>query len=220
MTITVTLGDIRERKPCSDGWTKLLRALGETEGKPNLSRVIGLGDVLIANGRADAQWCFRAVRDPRQRVSLIMPAVKRASVHTTDERVHDCIAALDRWRAGDDTVDLRPAAARAWAWAAAAEAAAWAAAEAARAAAAAEAEAAAEAARAAAAAAAEAAAAAAAEAAAAEAAAEAAELANQDDDIMRLSPPLWLAAAPLITAAVAFGLPWLVRKLGAREAGQ
>ncbi len=110
MTITLTLADIREHEPCPRGWARLLSALGEPKRKPDLGRVIGLGDVLIANGLQDAHWCLRAIRDPRQRVSLVMPAVKRASAHTTDARVHYCIAELDRWLAGDDTVDLRAAA--------------------------------------------------------------------------------------------------------------
>ena len=39
-----------------------------------------------------------------------MPAVKRASRHITDRRVHDCIAAVDRWTAGDESIDLNAAA--------------------------------------------------------------------------------------------------------------
>ena len=32
--------------------------------------------------------------------------LKRAPVHTNDRRVHDCIAAIEQWLAGDDSVDL------------------------------------------------------------------------------------------------------------------
>lgn len=128
----ITLQKIRDAKPCSGGWTKLLTALGN----PPLETVISLGDVAVSNNAADALWCARCIDDRRAVVALVMPAVKRASAHTTDQRVHDCIAALDLWVAGDDKVDLNAAAEAAeaaGAWAAAA-AWAWIAAEAARAA--------------------------------------------------------------------------------------
>ena len=130
----ITLGNIRAKEPCAPGWAKLTETLGTT----NLAVELSIGDILIANGRSDALWALRCL-PPREAVAAVMPAVKRASVHTTDQRVHDCIAAVDSWLAGDDSVDLKTAAvAEAWvaAAAAAAEAAlrdAWAA-EAARAA--------------------------------------------------------------------------------------
>ena len=136
--MTITLRQIRDagpcgRKPASDGtltgFCKLLDGLGEPLVSPNLNRVLSIGDVALINGLDDALWCLQ-VLPPRERVAAIMPAVKRASSHTTDQRVHDCIAAIDRWLAGDDTVDLRASA-----WAAWAAEAAQAAAEAARAAA-------------------------------------------------------------------------------------
>lgn len=157
--ITLTLGAIRAHHPCESGWRKLCTALGTSAP----DTVLGIGDVLLSNGRADALWCLRALQ-PRERVAMVLPGVKRASAHTTDARVHDCVAAIDRWLAGDDAVDLEAAAWAAWDAAAAAARAA----EAVRAA-----EAAARA----------------AEAARARWAAEA-EIAAQHDDWMRLSPPV------------------------------
>lgn len=140
----ITLGDIRAAGPCgirkndTEGWALLLRNLGQPHGKPDLTLKLSIGDVLISNGLDDALWCLQCLL-PRVAVSAIMPAVKRASTHTKDQRVHDCIAALDRWRGGED-VDLQAAAAwaraaaltaeDAWAARAAADA-AWAAADAA-----------------------------------------------------------------------------------------
>jgi hypothetical protein len=125
---TITLGDIRSHHPCADGWATLTKALGTTDPTAELS----IGDIVIANGLDNALWALRCL-PPREAVAAVMPAVKRASVHTADLRVHECIAVVDRWIAGDDSVDLKgvaraAAAACAEAWA---EAAACAAAEAA-----------------------------------------------------------------------------------------
>lgn len=129
MPHVITLAAIRAHQPCEDGWRKLVTALGTFEPSTRLT----IGDVAKANGVADAMWCLRCIDDPRVRVAAVMPAVRRASAHTTDQRVHNCIAAVDQWLAGDDSVDLRAAAeaaarsevaARSVAWAAEAAAAA------------------------------------------------------------------------------------------------
>jgi hypothetical protein len=125
--MTLTLQTIRDHSPCIDGWKTLTKAIGS-----DLTTELSIGDVLITNGLDDALWCLQCL-EPRVRVAAIMPAVKRASVYTADHRVHDCISAIEKWLAGDETVDIMEAArvaARAAAWAAA-EAAAWSAAEAA-----------------------------------------------------------------------------------------
>jgi hypothetical protein len=131
----MTLQQIRDQSPCSEGWTKLLKSLG----KPPINTVISLGDVAKSNGAADAWWCVRALdwnneRVRREVIKALIPSLERAAKHTTDKRVEDCIGVLKDW------VDGKPADLDAAAWAAeaaawAAEAAAWAAAEAAEAAA-------------------------------------------------------------------------------------
>ena len=139
----ITLQQIRDAGPCESGWRKLNKALGN----PDLSTEISIGDVVLSNGLDDAFWCLR-FSPPRERVAAVMPSVRRASAHTSDPRVHECIADIDRWLAGDASVDMpavavwaERAAARAAERAAAraaaraAEAAAWAAVWAARAAA-------------------------------------------------------------------------------------
>jgi hypothetical protein len=184
----LTLQQIRDQSPCIEGWTNLLKSLGN----PPMETVISLGDVAKSNDAADAWWCVRALNWSdmalrRQVIAALMPSVERAAKHTTDKRVHDCIDVIHDWIAGKpaDLNAAAEAAARA-AWAAEAAArAAWAAEEAARAAeeAAAEAawaaEAAARAARAAA-------------ARAAEEAAEAAEKETQRQDLIAAFPPLIL----------------------------
>ena len=116
---TITLQQIRDAGPCESGWRKLNKALGN----PDMAAEISIGDVVLSNGLDDALWCLR-VLSPRERVAAIMPCVRRASAHTSDPRVHECIADIDRWLAGDDNVDLQAARAGA---AEAAEAAVWAA---------------------------------------------------------------------------------------------
>ena len=136
MTHLITLGQIRAAGPCGiepgrdgklTGWCKLLDGLGLPRLGYDRDYTLSLGDVAIINDAQDAIWCAQVIPDRRVMVSLVMPAVKRASAHTDGAWVHDCIAAIERWLAGDDTVDLRAAwaaeAAEAWAAAAAAEAA-------------------------------------------------------------------------------------------------
>ena len=115
--MTLTLGTIRDRSPCERGWRTLTKALGTTAPETELS----IGDVVLANGLDDALWCLQCL-EPRQRVAAIMPTVRRVSAITADQRVHDCISAVQRWLDGDDSVDLRAAEAAARAAARAARA--------------------------------------------------------------------------------------------------
>ena len=136
--MTLTLQEIRDHSPCQSGWKKLTKAVGN-----DMTTKLSIGDVVISNGLTDALWCLRCL-DPRKRVAAIMPTVKRASVYTDDQRVHDCINDIEKWLAGDNSITLfaveeatRAAqaaeqAAKSAAWAAA-QAAAWAARTAARA---------------------------------------------------------------------------------------
>ena len=130
--MTLTLQEIRDHSPCQSGWKKLTKAVGN-----DMTTKLSIGDVVISNGLTDALWCLRCL-DPRKRVAAIMPTVKRASVYTDDQRVHDCINDIEKWLAGDNSITLfaveeatRAAqaaeqAAKSAAWAAA-QAAAWAA---------------------------------------------------------------------------------------------
>ena len=118
----LTLQQIRERSPCSEGWTKLLKSLGS----PPMDTVISLGDVAKSNGAADAWWCVRALdwnneQVRREVIKALIPAVERASKHTTDKRVYDCIGALKDWLDGKPA-DLDAAARAAGAAARAADA--------------------------------------------------------------------------------------------------
>ena len=113
MNPTITLAQIRAAGPCAEGWTKLLAGLGYTGGKHDPARVVSLGDVAAINDADDALWCIRFLdwSDIAVRRAVIagavLPAVRRAALHTTDRRVHDgCVAPLAAWCAGDGRVDL------------------------------------------------------------------------------------------------------------------
>jgi hypothetical protein len=121
--MTLTLQIIRDHSPCATGWKTLTQAIDS-----DLTTELSIGDVLISNGLDDALWCLQCL-EPRVRVAAIMPAVKRAAVHIDDKRVHDCIADIDTWLAGDDTVDLAAAEAESWSAAEAAEVVSWSVAE-------------------------------------------------------------------------------------------
>ena len=131
----ITLADIRACGPCEDGWVKLLRALGSPPKSKWADTHVTLGDIAEFNGGDDALWCVEVLPDAARRdvIRAILPSVRRAAAHTTDQRVHDCVDAVARWSDGDDDVDLKIAedaaleAARAAAWAADAAASAWAA---------------------------------------------------------------------------------------------
>jgi hypothetical protein len=133
----MTLQQIRDQSPCSKGWTKLLKSLGN----PPMDTVISLGDVAQSNGAEDAWWCVLALdwnneQVRRDVIKALLPSVERAAKHTTDKRVQDCIGALKNWIDGKPA-DIDAAARAAWAawaagaaWAARAARAAWAAGEA------------------------------------------------------------------------------------------
>ena len=100
----LTLQQIRDQSPCSEGWTKLLKSLGN----PPMDTVISLGDVAKSNDAADAWWCVRALdwnneQVRREVIKALIPSVERAAKHTTNKCVHDCIGALKDW------IDGKPA---------------------------------------------------------------------------------------------------------------
>ena len=111
--LTMTLSQIRKHHLCRDGWKTLLASLGGA--RTPLTTRVSLGDIARSNGAADAWWCARALdwsdaTVRRRVVSVLLLTVRRAATHTTDERVHACIDAVQRWCDGDNSVDLEAAA--------------------------------------------------------------------------------------------------------------
>lgn len=108
-----TLADARTHNACEDGYNRFKAALTAAYPDADIETIRwSIGDV-AAVYIDDALWCFRLLDDRRAMVGAVMPAVNRVSKHATDQRVHDCIAAIDRWLAGGD-VDFKGATAAAF----------------------------------------------------------------------------------------------------------
>jgi hypothetical protein len=132
MMMETTLNLIRDKLPCSSGWTKLLRTLGKTGGD---DEPVSILQILDSNGLDDALWCLRAVPNREKEIRLFMVWCARQVQHLmTDPR---SLAALDVAESFANGVATQGELAAAWdaagaaAWAAAgaaAGAAAWAAA--------------------------------------------------------------------------------------------
>jgi len=98
----ITLGRIRDAGPCQDGYGELIRALGTSD----LDTVLSIGDVQSQTERLTLSGaCVFSTTGALSSLPSC-PPVKRAAQHTTDARVHECIATLNRWLAGDDAVDF------------------------------------------------------------------------------------------------------------------
>lgn len=118
MNPTFTLAEIKRHGPCgikpdsTDGFRRLLLSLGEDIGRWNPDIVVSLGDVALGSAE-DALWCLRCLDWPDVAVRravigcVILPALRRASVHTKDAHVHRCIDVLQHWSYGGDTLDFR-----------------------------------------------------------------------------------------------------------------
>ena len=114
MNPTLTLSQL-QRARLYDALNRLLTNLDGSG--VDMDTCVSLGDIAMLNGAVDAWQCARcldwsapAVR--RAVIAALLPTLGRAVKHTTDQRVHDCIAALRQWCAGED-VDLEAAAAAA-----------------------------------------------------------------------------------------------------------
>ena len=125
-----TLNKIRERKPCTSGWEKLLSYLGKTKADDEQLSIL---TILDSNGLDDAIWCLRAVEGRDKEIRLFAVWCARQVQHLlTDQRSLDALDVAERYANGDAT-EAELTAARDAAWEAirdaadaAGEAAAWA----------------------------------------------------------------------------------------------
>jgi hypothetical protein len=118
--ITTTLNRIRAQRPCTAGWTKLLRGLGKTEAD---DAPLLYADIVRINGLDDALWCCRAEpqHDKEWRLFAVW-CVRQVQHVLTDPRILAALDVAERYARGEAT-DSELAAARAAAWAAAGDAA-------------------------------------------------------------------------------------------------
>jgi hypothetical protein len=113
---TTTLNEIREKSPCEEGWSKLLKHLGKNKAD---DEPLHLLTILESNGLDDALWCLRAKSLDRLSRHFQAWCAEQVLHHfeadrPDDERVRDQINML---RNDIATPDQRDAAAWAVAWA-------------------------------------------------------------------------------------------------------
>jgi hypothetical protein len=131
----VTLNQIREKKPCEDGWQKLLKSLDKTTADDT---EVSIAYIAKSNSVNDAMWVLFNVLDGYQKekaylmhdiAAMVLPIYEKE--YPNDTRVRDCLQAIKDFADGKIANKELDAA---WAAAWAAAAAAWAAADAAAAA--------------------------------------------------------------------------------------
>jgi hypothetical protein len=113
MTATITLNQIRNHKPCTDGWKKLLQYLNKTQAD---DEPLTLLTVLDSNGLDDAIWCLRALPDDQLSKVLQFALCSARTVEhlMQDQRSKDVLDITERYLQGKATeLELREAAARA-----------------------------------------------------------------------------------------------------------
>jgi len=121
MEYNTTLDEIRSKRPCIDGWGKLLASLGKTAAD---NEPLPLLSVLDSNGLGDALWVLSFVMQPEHdRLSRHFQAWCAKQVlylfetkHPTDNRVRDQIKMLRNDSATQEKRDTARAAARDAAW--------------------------------------------------------------------------------------------------------
>lgn len=110
-----TLNKIREKRPCSDGWEKLLRHLGKTHAD---DEPLNIATVLDSNGLDDALWCLRAVDGSDCEIRLFSIWCAREVQHLmTDIRSVNALDVAERFANGLESTE-QFAEARMAAWAA------------------------------------------------------------------------------------------------------
>ena len=117
--MNTTLNQIRKHSPCSEGWTKLLTALGKTKAD---DEALSLITILDSNGLDDALWCLRALEGRDKEIRLFAVWCARQVRHLmTDQRsinALDVAEAFANGSATEEQINAAEAAARAAAWAA------------------------------------------------------------------------------------------------------
>ena len=99
--LTTTLNRIREHRPCKEGWEKLLKHLGKTQGD---DEILPYTVILDSNGLDDALWCCRA--EPQYSREWRLFAVwcaEQVQPLMKDERSLDAIDVARKFAEGEAT---------------------------------------------------------------------------------------------------------------------
>ncbi len=109
-----TLNQIRDCKPCQEGWKKLLKYLGKTATD---DKDLSLLTILESNGLNDALWCLRAVEGfEREKRLYAIWCASQVRHLMTDERSLSALVVAERFAEGLATKDeLTIAEAASWA---------------------------------------------------------------------------------------------------------
>jgi hypothetical protein len=124
--IQVTLKQIKDNDPCTDGWVKVLKANGGL--KADYDKPFPLSSILNSNDLDDTLWCLKLLPEHNNLWRKYAWWCASQVAHLTDDkRVHDCLAVVLRYSEGKAT-DEELEVAKRWAFSAYAAAADYAAA--------------------------------------------------------------------------------------------
>jgi len=102
MTVYTTLNEIREHKPCEDGWKALLKGLNKSKADND---PLALTTILDINGLNDAVWTLRTVEDEKL-VRLFAVACCQDILHLIeDERSLNAVKIAHLYCHGEATKD-------------------------------------------------------------------------------------------------------------------
>ena len=103
---TTTLREIKNHRPCEDGWEKLIINLGHCD----LDKPITFVEILKSNGIKDAFWALRVL--PYKSYALLLADIAESVLHVfqkhcpNDNRPKDGIQAVRDYVAGKITSDV------------------------------------------------------------------------------------------------------------------
>jgi hypothetical protein len=105
-----TLNIIRSHSPCTEGWAKLLKHLGKTQGD---DEPLSLLTVLDSNGLDDAVWCLRTEPTPERIQRFVLAVARRVEhLHPTAKACNDMTERYLNGTATKAELDAANAAAR------------------------------------------------------------------------------------------------------------
>ncbi len=93
-----TLNKIRERRPCREGWEKLLKSLNKKRGD---NEPLHLKVILDSNGVNDALWALRTLDDPRIVRLFTVRCVRQVQHFLIDERSIRALDVAERFAIGE-----------------------------------------------------------------------------------------------------------------------
>lgn len=96
-----TLNKIREHRPCTSGWEKLLTYLGKAKAD---DEPLSIATILDSNGLDDALWCLQAVEGYDREIRLFAVWCARQVQHLmADQRSLDALDVAERYANGQAT---------------------------------------------------------------------------------------------------------------------